>query len=242
MSEPDSRGHAVLMDSVYRRQRYIYDLTRKYYLFGRDRMIRELALSPGARVVEVGCGTGRNLVQIARRYPQSELFGLDASSEMLKTATQSLRRAGLQARVALAHGYAEALSPAMFGQAAPFDAALFPYSLSMIPDWKQALRAAATALSATGRIHVVDFGDLTGLGRLGEHMLRSWLALFHVSPRIELLQTLETHAQNERERNLRILPGRYAFILNCAAKDLYRLIDAVADESQGAGKSGESSH
>ena len=235
MSEPDSRGHAALMDSVYRRQRYIYDLTRKYYLFGRDRMIRELALSPGARVVEVGCGTGRNLVQIARRYPQSELFGLDASSEMLKTATQSLRRAGLQARVALAHGYAEALSPAMFGQAAPFDAALFPYSLSMIPDWKQALRAAATALSATGRIHVVDFGDLTGLGRLGEHMLRSWLALFHVSPRIELLQTLETHAQNERERNLRILPGRYAFILNCAAKDLYRLIDAVADESQGAG-------
>ena len=36
-------GHAALMDRVYRRQRYIYDLTRKYYLFGRDRMIRELA-------------------------------------------------------------------------------------------------------------------------------------------------------------------------------------------------------
>lgn len=242
MSGPDSRGHAALMDSVYRRQRYIYDLTRKYYLFGRDRMIRELALAPGARAVEVGCGTGRNLVQIARRYPQAELFGLDASSEMLKTATQALKRADLQSRVALSHGYAEALSPAMFGQAAPFDAVLFPYSLSMIPDWKQALRAAAAALSPKGRVHVVDFGDLTGLGPMGERMLRSWLALFHVSPRIELLQTLETHAQNERERNLKILPGRYAFILNCTAKDLYRLIDAVADESQGVGKSGESSH
>lgn len=242
MNAPESRGHAALMDSVYRRQRYIYDLTRKYYLFGRDRMIRELALSPKARVVEVGCGTGRNLVQIARLYPTAQLFGLDASSEMLKTATQSLKRAGLQSRVQLAHGYAEALAPAMFGDNTPFDAVLFPYSLSMIPDWKQALRAAGAALSMTGRVHAVDFGDLTGLGHLGERTLRSWLALFHVSPRIELLQTLEAHVENKRERNLKILPGRYAFILNCTAKDLYRLIDAVADESQGVGKSGESRH
>ena len=50
-------GHAALMDEVYRRQRFIYDLTRKYYLFGRDKLIRELALAPGERLVEVGCGT-----------------------------------------------------------------------------------------------------------------------------------------------------------------------------------------
>ncbi len=240
MSEPHARGHAALMDSVYRRQRYIYDLTRKYYLFGRDRMIRELALAPGARVVEVGCGTGRNLVKIARTFPDARLYGLDASSEMLKTASQSLRRAGLLSRTKLAHGYAESLSPSMFGETAPFDAVLFPYSLSMIPDWKQALRAASAALSETGRIHIVDFGDLTGLGRRGEKALRSWLALFHVAPRTELLRTLESAAKNERSANLEILPGRYAFILNCTAKDLYRLIDAVADESQGVGKSGES--
>src|SRR5215469_4205976 len=105
MTGANTRDHAALMDSVYRRQRYIYDFTRKYYLFGRDRLIRELALAPGARVVEVGCGTGRNLVQIARRYPEAKLFGLDASSEMLKSATHSLKRAGLESRVALAHGY-----------------------------------------------------------------------------------------------------------------------------------------
>ena len=32
-------GHGQLMDSIYRGQRHIYDVTRKYYLFGRDRMI-----------------------------------------------------------------------------------------------------------------------------------------------------------------------------------------------------------
>ena len=56
-----SDAHAALMDKVYRRQRYFYDLTRRYYLFGRDKMIRELALAPGDAVVEVGCGTARNL-------------------------------------------------------------------------------------------------------------------------------------------------------------------------------------
>ncbi len=32
-------SHAELMDGVYRYQRHVYDLTRKYYLLGRDRLI-----------------------------------------------------------------------------------------------------------------------------------------------------------------------------------------------------------
>src|SRR6202012_4815674 len=84
-----AHNHAELMDRVYRRQRYIYDFTRKYYLFGRDRLIRELALKPGARVIEVGCGTARNLIKIAQAYPQAQLFGLDASDAMLESAEVS---------------------------------------------------------------------------------------------------------------------------------------------------------
>lgn len=205
--------HGVLMDRVYRHQRYIYDLTRKYYLFGRDRMIRELALKPGDRLVEVGCGTARNLVRIARRYPQAQLFGVDASHEMLKTATDNVRRAGLEKRIVLAYGYAENLSPAMFGETNPFDACLFSYSLSMIPDWKQALTAASRNLSPGGHIHAVDFGDLEGLGRLGRALLLTWLGLFHVAPRVELLQNLE----QESGSSLRVLPGRYAFLITTGA-------------------------
>ncbi len=201
------------MDQVYRRQRYIYDLTRKYYLFGRDRMIRELALRPGSRLVEVGCGTARNLVKIARRYPEARLFGLDASQEMLKTASENIRRAGLEGRIGLAHGYAENLTPAMFGQSDPFDACLFSYSLSMIPDWKLALTAASRNLTQGGHIHVVDFGDLEGLGRLGRSLMLRWLGLFHVAPRVELLQSLE----RESRSSLRVLPGRYAFLITTGA-------------------------
>jgi S-adenosylmethionine-diacylgycerolhomoserine-N-methlytransferase len=205
--------HAALMDRVYRHQRYIYDLTRKYFLFGRDRLIRELGLAPNDRVVEIGCGTARNLIRIARLYPRAELFGLDASHEMLQTAAEAVRRAGLETRIALAHGYAENLSPEMFGQSKLFNACIFSFSLSMIPPWEQALDAASRSLAPGGLIHIVDFGDLMGLGRIPRLLLTNWLKLFHVVPRVELLHSLE----QKRAGRLRILPGRYAFLLTIPA-------------------------
>ena len=90
---PSLEPHAGLMDRVYRRQRYVYDFTRKYYLFGRDRLIRDLALPPGANLMEVGCGTARNLIAIAKAYPGTRLYGLDASEAMLESARMAIRRA-----------------------------------------------------------------------------------------------------------------------------------------------------
>jgi S-adenosylmethionine-diacylgycerolhomoserine-N-methlytransferase len=216
--ELPAKDHAALMDLVYRRQRYVYDLTRKYYLFGRDRLIRQLALKPGERLVEVGCGTARNLVRIARLYPDAELFGLDASQEMLKSAAESLARAGLADRVRLVHGYAENLGPTLFGEQRPFDRAVFSYSLSMIPDWQQALAAAGGALADTGLVHVVDFGDLTGLGRFGASCLRRWLALFHVEPRVEILHGVErlSATKTAGDSELWVSPARYAFLWKCS--------------------------
>lgn len=216
-TEIEDDGHTALMDSVYRYQRYIYDFTRKYYLFGRDRLIREIALEPGEHVVEIGCGTARNLICMARRYPEARFYGLDASHEMLKTAARQVARAGLSDRITLAHGYAEALTPQMFGREEPFDRAVFSYSLSMIPDWYQGLRASRAALTEGGRVHVVDFGDLTGLGPLGMRIMRRWLGLFHVEPRTEILGAIETGIlQNTSNHNrLSILPGRYAFVFDC---------------------------
>src|SRR5947199_9092708 len=95
-------NHAELMDGVYRWQRHIYDLTRKYYLLGRDRLIAGLDVPPEGTVLEVGCGTGRNLVLVARRYPKSRLYGLDISSEMLRSASASLARDGTGGRAKLA--------------------------------------------------------------------------------------------------------------------------------------------
>ena len=206
--------HGALMDDVYRRQRYVYDFTRKYYLFGRDRLIHGLALKPEESVVEIGCGTARNLIVMARRYPKAVLYGLDASEEMLRSARRAVAHAGLTNRISLARGFAEDMTPAIFARKEPFDRAVFSYSLSMIPNWKQSLKAASAALSPTGLVHIVDFGDMTGMGSLGRCLLTLWLQLFHVSPRVEILEKIESGGTNYLEQimRLQLLTARYAFI------------------------------
>ena len=64
----------VTMDRMYRHQRYIYDLTRKYYLFGRDKLIAELPVQGNDLICEVGCGTARNLVLLAKAPSQREIL------------------------------------------------------------------------------------------------------------------------------------------------------------------------
>ena len=193
--------HAALMDTVYRGQRHIYDLTRKYYLFGRDRLIAELAAEPGQTVLEIGCGTGRNLAQVARRWPGTLLHGLDLSSEMLKSARVTLGRSAM-----LAQGDATAFCAQTLFDRPHFDRAILSYALSMIPDWRAALAQGATVLALGGSLHVVDFGDLSGLPAPLRKGLRAWLAAFHVTPRLDLAEAAQQIAA-QRGLDCRIQRG-----------------------------------
>lgn len=186
MSAPGiSPSHSGLMDQVYRHQRHIYDLTRKYYLLGRDRMIRELNPPQGGTVLELGCGTGRNLILAARRFPDAHFYGLDISAEMLATARASIAKAGLSQRIALAQADATSFdAEALFGRSR-FDRVFISYAVSMIPGWERTLPAAIAA--ASGSVHIVDFGQQERLPGWFRRLLRGWLARFHVSPRSNLV-------------------------------------------------------
>ncbi len=81
------------MNRMYRYQRHIYDITRRYYLLGRNELINGLAPRADAHVLEIGCGTGRNLIKAAENYPDAKLFGIDISAEMLDTARRAAERA-----------------------------------------------------------------------------------------------------------------------------------------------------
>ncbi len=188
-------SHAALMDGVYRHQRHIYDLTRKYYLLGRDRSIQGLAIPPGGALLELGCGTGRNLARVAATYPGARLYGLDISAGMLETAATAIDRQGLSQRTTLARGDASDFDACdLFGRGS-FDRILISYSLSMIPPWGRTIVAALDALDPGGELHIVDFGSqerLPGWFRTG---LRAWLARFHVTPRDSLREVLESECQ-----------------------------------------------
>ncbi|MBP1857457.1 class I SAM-dependent methyltransferase [Rhizobium herbae] len=185
-------SHADRMDRMYRTQRHFYDLTRKYYLFGRDTLIRELDVPAGASLLEVGCGTGRNLALIGRRFPQARLFGLDISAEMLVSAEAKLSRPG-QTSTVLRVADATDFQPSEFGETG-FDRIVISYALSMIPEWEKAIEAAIAALNPGGSLHIADFGQQERLPGLFRRGLQAWLKRFHVTPRKALVAALKGKA------------------------------------------------
>ncbi len=174
---------ASAMDGIYRTQRHIYDATRKYFLLGRDRMLGGLAPPPGGSILEIGCGTGRNLILAARLHRSARLFGFDISPAMLETAAGSIARSGLSGRIKIAQGDATQFSGEhLFGQE-QFDRVFISYALSMIPPWREALGQAFRAVKPGGSLHVVDFGEQSELPAWFRKGLRAWLAKFAVEPR-----------------------------------------------------------
>jgi S-adenosylmethionine-diacylgycerolhomoserine-N-methlytransferase len=204
---------ALAMDRMYRRQRHIYDFTRKFYLLGRDALIGELDARAGGAALEIGCGTGRNLILAARRYPEARFYGVDISNEMLATARAEILRARLESRISVAQADATAFDPkALFG-VEKFERVYISYALSMIPPWREALACAAGVVAEGGRLMVIDFGDCRGLPSVFREALNVWLSWFGVHPREKLEEDLFACA---RERGFKLafrpLYRGYAFL------------------------------
>jgi S-adenosylmethionine-diacylgycerolhomoserine-N-methlytransferase len=196
MSSGDAESPgATHMDRIYRHQRHIYDLTRKYYLLGRDALIDGLCPPKNGSILEIGCGTARNLIHAARLYPDARLFGIDISPAMLDTARANIARAGLSDRISLAEGDASDFdSVALFGTV-HFDRVFLSYTLSMIPAWEAALYSAAAVLAPGGRLELVDFGQQEQLPGAFRAALFGWLARFDVSPRANLARAVKDTAK-----------------------------------------------
>jgi ubiquinone/menaquinone biosynthesis C-methylase UbiE len=93
-----------------------------------DRFLAPLA---GARVLDVGTGTGRAAIVLARRG--AEVTGVDASAEMLEVARE--RAAAAQVTITFDRGDAHALP---FGDRS-FDAAIALRVLMHTPGWRQCI-------------------------------------------------------------------------------------------------------
>jgi S-adenosylmethionine-diacylgycerolhomoserine-N-methlytransferase len=158
------------IERYYRLHAGIYDLTRWTFLLGREALVREIAASSApARILEVGCGTGKNLVHLGRQFPQAGLWGLDLSGDMLAVARKKLNK--LAPRLTLV----QAAYDRLVGAEPSFDLVVFSYALSMFnPGWEEALAAASRDLAEGGAIAVVDFHDS------GSPLFKRWMGLNHV--------------------------------------------------------------
>ncbi len=201
------------MDRMYRYQRYFYDTTRKFYLFGRDKLIAQMDVQPGENVLEVGCGTGRNLVILAAKSPRTHFFGLDASSEMLKTAQAKVdakKTSNVTLEVALADDFT---FKDTFGLDAPFDTIYFSYSITMIPTWRESIANALENLKPGHKIYIVDFYDQKDLPGWFRKVLQVWLKQFHVQFWSDLMPHLESLEKQGRVKlQITSVFKRYSFI------------------------------
>jgi S-adenosylmethionine-diacylgycerolhomoserine-N-methlytransferase len=169
------QDHRAFLNRYYRLTRHVYDASRRFYLFGRDQALRGLLADDWQRLVEIGPGTGRNLRKLQAARPAAHYGGVEASDEMLGHASARLPWARL------VHGFAEDADYTTLLGARP-DVVLFSYCLSMVVDAQAALANARRSVGPTGKVVVVDFGDLEGLRPTPRGLLRRWLDLFHVTP------------------------------------------------------------
>lgn len=201
------------MDRMYRLQRYFYDATRKYYLLGRDQLLREMDVRPGEHILEAGCGTARNLIILARRYPEARFHGLDASAAMLETAQAKIDKAGtknITLKTALADDFTY---NGTFDLHEPFDKIFFSYSISMIPPWRESIDNALKNLKPGGTLYVVDFYDQKGLPAPFARFLKLWLEKFHVQFWDDLLPYLsDLRESGNVDLEIRSMFRRYSFI------------------------------
>jgi S-adenosylmethionine-diacylgycerolhomoserine-N-methlytransferase len=210
---PDPNAAFEKMDRMYRYQRYFYDLTRKYYLLGRDRLLAEMKIRDGDRVLEAGCGTGRNLIVLAEKHPRAHFFGLDASAEMLKTAQHKVAVRNLKnisLKTALADRFA---FDKTFDLPEKFDAVFFSYAVSIIPPWRESIENALENLKPGGALYIVDFYDQAELPGWFQKLLQSWLRQFHVEYPKELIPFLKDFDDRKKGKlTLTPIARRYALI------------------------------
>ena len=128
-----------------------YDAKWAFYVEATTReTLRRLPMTPAARVLDVGCGTGELLRRLRAKYPDAVLAGLDPVAEMLAVA-----RDKLSGKEDLRTGYADALP---WGAGA-FDVVVSCNMFHYISHPVEALREMGRVLRPGGSLVLTDWCD-----------------------------------------------------------------------------------
>jgi len=202
--EPGPRGGSgAMFDRIADR----YDTLNRLLSLGVDqgwrrRTVNALKLTGGARVLDLATGTADLAIAIARRQPDAQVVGLDPSAGMLAVGAEKLRRLGLDERVELVEGDAEALPFADDS----FDGVSIAFGIRNVPDRARALAEMARVTRPAGRIAILELGEPRG-SVLGP------LARFHVHRVVPTLGAWLSGASEYRylERSIAAFPPAEVF-------------------------------
>jgi SAM-dependent methyltransferase len=109
-------------------------------------------LSRGARVLDVGCGGGRWLMAVARRFPATELVGVEDEPDSVARAMRHVSEAGLGGRIRI-----EPRSIPDMPFRDQFDLVYLQDALHELADPVASLRASWAAVAPGGRLVVLEW-------------------------------------------------------------------------------------
>ncbi|WP_328986177.1 class I SAM-dependent methyltransferase [Thiorhodovibrio winogradskyi] len=153
--QPKDGDQRARLEAFYGPQAGHYDAFRDRLLHGREALIGDIQTAlgnalPGAHLIELGGGTGRNLEFFGSRLADfGQVTLVDLCPALLAQAREKF--AGRK-QIQLIEADATRWQPEQ-----PADAVYCAYSLTMIPDWRAALANAITMLKPGGVFGVVDF-------------------------------------------------------------------------------------
>ncbi|MGH9966902.1 MAG: class I SAM-dependent methyltransferase [Pyrinomonadaceae bacterium] len=165
----------------------------------RTKAVRALGLNAGDRVLEVGCGTGRNLRKLVEAVGVSgQVYGVDLSEGMLARAIALSARHDWQ-NVTLLHEDA-----AEYSLPSAVDAALFSLSYATMPHRQQVLRHAWRQLKPGGRLVIMDARIPEGIvGKIYRPLLTLFLKMTVLgNPDVDILEDLRQLAGKIDVENL----------------------------------------
>jgi len=110
------------------------------------------SLSRGARVLDVACGGGKWLIAVARRFPATELVGVEYEPDSVARAIRHVSEAGLGQRVRI-----EPRSIPDMPFREQFDLVYVQDALHELPDPVASLRAAWAAVAPGGKLVVLEW-------------------------------------------------------------------------------------
>lgn len=146
----------------YDRMSRIYDcitgaFEKKYW----NMALEKLNIKDGEIVLEVGFGTGRCLVEIAKRVGnKGKTYGIDISSGMLKRTRKRLEKEGLADKVKLYCGDAMSIPY----EDSKFDAVFMSFTLELFdtPEIPAVLKEIKRVLKPGGRLGIVSMSKEDG--------------------------------------------------------------------------------
>ncbi|MFF3003234.1 class I SAM-dependent methyltransferase [Kitasatospora sp. NPDC057940] len=148
-----------LVRDAYDKAAEQYDSAGQMIFHPLGKMIADtLELSPGERVLDIGCGRGACLFPIAHAVgPEGFVLGIDQAQGMVDACTADITARGVAGRARAELGNAQD-----FAFAEPFDAASAGMVLFLLPEAEKALSCAAAALRPGGRFAATTFPTENG--------------------------------------------------------------------------------